>query len=97
VCRYGGDEFIVIVEDIKNHEHLHTIKDAIYAAISEPIHLDEKNILYPHASIGIALYPDNAIDAEELIKAADMSMYEDKKNKKLSAQEPVLCVDNHSR
>jgi hypothetical protein len=34
--------------------------------------------------------------SEGLIKAADMAMYEDKKERKLSAQEPILCVDNHS-
>lgn len=97
VCRFGGDEFIVMIEDVKHQEHLQTLKETIQAAIYEPIHLDNGTILYPHASIGIALYPDNATDAQELINAADTAMYEEKKNKKTNELSPILCADNHNR
>jgi diguanylate cyclase (GGDEF)-like protein len=97
VCRYGGDEFIVMIEDVKSDDHLQTVRETIYAAIGEPILLNETATLRARASIGMALYPDHASDADELIKAADFAMYEEKKEKKLSEQEPILCVDNHSR
>jgi diguanylate cyclase (GGDEF)-like protein/PAS domain S-box-containing protein len=96
VCRYGGDEFIVMIEDVKSDEHLQTVRDTINAAISEPIFLDASTTLRARASIGMALYPDDAADEVMLIKAADIAMYQDKKKRKLSAQEPILCVDNHN-
>lgn len=95
VCRYGGDEFIVILEDVKGDKHLHTIRQTIKTAIGEPILLDALTTIRARASIGVAVYPDHATDAESLIKAADMAMYEEKK-KKISEQEPILCADNHN-
>ncbi|MDD5052195.1 MAG: diguanylate cyclase [Sulfuricurvum sp.] len=81
VCRFGGDEFIVVIEDIKSKEHLQSIFHAIQMAISEPIYIDEETTLHARASIGMALYPDNATDSETLIKAADTAMYVVKKEK----------------
>lgn len=96
VCRYGGDEFIVFIEDIKGKNHLDTIRETIQIAISEPIIIEEETIIYPHASIGMALYPDDAIDEENLIRAADISMYTAKKNKHLNVPAPILFADNHN-
>jgi diguanylate cyclase (GGDEF)-like protein/PAS domain S-box-containing protein len=96
VCRYGGDEFIVMIEAVKDDEHLRNIQEIIHAAISEPIYVDENTTLHARASIGMALYPDDAQEAETLIKAADMAMYVVKKEKHLKEREPILCADNHS-
>jgi diguanylate cyclase (GGDEF)-like protein/PAS domain S-box-containing protein len=81
VCRYGGDEFIVMIEGIKGEEHLLSVHHAIEAAIMEPIRTDEGITLHPKASVGMSLYPDDGYSAEELIKAADTSMYDVKKLK----------------
>jgi diguanylate cyclase (GGDEF)-like protein/PAS domain S-box-containing protein len=97
VCRYGGDEFIVMIEEVKGEDHLHSIQDAIAAAISEPIYLDENTTLYAKASIGLACYPDDATDPEGLIKAADMAMYVVKKEKNSNERAPILCVESHTR
>lgn len=97
VCRYGGDEFIVMIEEVKGDDHLSSIQNAIQTAISEPIYLDENTTLYAKASIGVALYPDDADESEALIKAADTAMYVAKKEKNLNAREPILCVDSRSR
>lgn len=97
VCRYGGDEFIILIEDVKSEEHLQTIHYAINAAINEPIRLDSNIVLRPHASIGVALYPDHAADAQSLIKAADTAMYLVKKEKKTNEPVPILCADSHNR
>ena len=97
VCRYGGDEFIVIIEDIKGENHLDTILETIQTAICEPINIENETIIYPHASIGMALYPDDAIDEENLIRAADISMYTAKKEKYLSVPAPIRDADNRNR
>ncbi|MDP3291614.1 MAG: diguanylate cyclase [Sulfuricurvum sp.] len=97
VCRYGGDEFIVMIEEVKGEDHLQSIRDAIAAAISEPIYLDEKTTLFAKASIGLACYPDDATDTDSLIKAADMAMYAVKKEKNSSERAPMLCVDSYTR
>lgn len=96
VCRYGGDEFVVMIEEVKGEEHLRSIQEAIQTAITEPIYLDDKMTLYAKASIGVALYPDDAEESEALIKAADTAMYVVKKKKNLKANEPILSADNHN-
>lgn len=97
VCRYGGDEFIVMIENVKSDDHLHSVQEAISAAISEPVYLDDKTVLHGRASIGMALYPDDASNGEDLIKAADSAMYVVKKKKNLIEPSPILCVDSHNR
>lgn len=96
VCRYGGDEFIVMIEEVKGEEHLQSIQDAIKAAINEPIYLDENTHLSPKASIGMAIYPDHAQEAETLIKAADTAMYTVKKEKNLNGRESALYAGSHT-
>lgn len=96
VCRYGGDEFIIMIEEVKGEEHLHSIYEAIKTAINEPIIIDGGLILYPRASIGIALYPDDAQEPEALIKAADTAMYIVKRQKGFNEPAPALYADNHN-
>ena len=81
ISRFGGDEFIIIIEDIEGEEHIKSVLTAIEFAISEPIVLDNETSLATKASIGMAIYPDDATDADALIKAADIAMYLQKKQK----------------
>jgi diguanylate cyclase (GGDEF)-like protein len=81
ISRYGGDEFVIIIEDIRNQEHIDTVFHAIQTAIDEPIAIDAHTTLKAKASIGLSIYPDDATDADELLKAADQSMYVIKKEK----------------
>lgn len=81
ISRFGGDEFVIIVEDIEGKEHVQSVLAAIEFAISEPITLSEELSLQADASIGISLYPDDATDADALLKAADASMYLQKRAK----------------
>lgn len=102
ISRYGGDEFVVIIEDIKNQEHIATILHTINVAISEPVLIDADTSITPKASIGTALYPDDAATPDALLKAADTSMYLVKKRKKSLASttiepEPKLFSDSRSR
>ena len=81
IARFGGDEFVIIIEDIKNNEHIETVYKAVQAAINEPIVINAALVITAKASIGIAQYPDDANDAESLLKAADEQMYIAKKQK----------------
>lgn len=79
VGRYGGDEFIIILGNIKNKENAVHIAQKCIQAITEPMEA-ENNELQISASIGIALFPEHAKTAVELIKKADKAMYVAKKN-----------------
>jgi len=95
ISRYGGDEFVIIVENIKGEEHIQTIREAIETAISEPVRIDSQLSIRPKASIGIARYPYDAANRTDLIKAADQSMYHQKKLKPLN--EPGQALSAGSR
>lgn len=97
VCRYGGDEFIIMIEEVKGEDHLHSVYEAIKTAIYEPIIINSGLVLHPRASIGVALYPDDGEESDTLIKAADTAMYIVKRQKSISEPEPKLYADNHNR
>ena len=79
VARVGGDEFTVIVSHIAGREEARLVAAKIAAAIAIPFELGHpKRDVRIGTSIGIAVYPTDARDAETLIKAADAGMYEAK-------------------
>ncbi len=75
VARIGGDEFTVILPDIARREEAETVARKIIAALAAPFQLGrQKRSVEIGASIGIAVYPADAGDADALIKAADAAM-----------------------
>ncbi|WP_420473478.1 diguanylate cyclase domain-containing protein [Noviherbaspirillum sp. ST9] len=78
VARLGGDEFVVLLEEISTPDDAQLVSTKITATINQPVHLDG-SLLCVHPSIGIAVYPDDGETAEQLLKHADMRMYEMKK------------------
>jgi diguanylate cyclase (GGDEF)-like protein len=74
VCRIGGDEFGVILPEIQGREDGPAIADRISCEICQPFQF-EKHELFLNASIGIAIYPADGSDIDQLIEAADQSMY----------------------
>lgn len=74
VARIGGDEFIVILNDIKNEESILEGIEKILGIFKKEIIVKGK-ILKSSTSIGCALYPDDSKDINELMKYADMAMY----------------------
>jgi diguanylate cyclase (GGDEF)-like protein len=74
VARLGGDEFTVIVEPIEEAREAGAVAQHIMSAASRPVSLAEHEICAT-ASIGIAIYPDDAADADALIRHADTAMY----------------------
>ncbi len=78
VSRIGGDEFIIVLQDIQGNEGCQLILDRLLLAISAPIPFGGKQIEVT-ASIGVALYPHDGITADELIVHSDLAMYAAKK------------------
>ncbi|MCK5156666.1 MAG: GGDEF domain-containing protein [Spirochaetales bacterium] len=77
IARIGGDEFIAVFNDIKRIEDLPTIAMKLIEAISRPLELKQQEFTIG-ASIGISLYPDHGTTTEELIKNADIALYQAK-------------------
>lgn len=77
VSRLGGDEFTVLLADLKDEVHASVIAKSILARLSEPFMLHGHEV-YSSASIGITVCPEDGEDANTLLKNADMAMYEAK-------------------
>ena len=78
VARIGGDEFAILVGDLKDNSDLDGLATKIATKLSVPF--NEKGInFFVTASIGIACYPTDSEDVEDLIKYADTAMYEAKR------------------
>lgn len=75
VCRQGGDEFLVILEDIQSQEQAANIALKLLDSIRQPTALGEANVVLT-ASIGIALSPGDGEDFEVVSKLADIAMYD---------------------
>lgn len=74
IARIGGDEFVVLIEDVVTESTVADIAQALLDEIKEPIHF-EGHELSVGASVGISIYPQNGENATDLIKNADAAMY----------------------
>jgi len=74
VARFAGDEFLIILENFDSHKALQVIAKNIVKGLALPIDYN-KTKLYVTCSIGIALYPQDAQDAETLLRFSDKAMY----------------------
>ena len=79
VARVGGDEFVVVLKNIESRSNAEKTKQILLESIQEPIHHD-RDQLTVGASIGIAMFPDDAVDSKELVSLADQAMYKEKHN-----------------
>ena len=78
VSRQGGDEFIVVLTD-SGSEGAELVVEKIMQNITQPYIIDQHDLRIT-ASIGIAVYPDHGQDCENLIKYADVAMYQAKES-----------------
>ena len=81
LARFGGDEFILIIENISDLSKVKTILDNVLNEFKKPLKIDNKDI-YCAFSIGVSIYPDNANSIDSLLKYADIAMYIAKENGK---------------
>jgi diguanylate cyclase (GGDEF)-like protein/PAS domain S-box-containing protein len=84
-ARQGGDEFIVILNQVRGSEGAARVADKILSALTKPINI-EGNDFRIGASIGITLYPDDGKDFKTLMKNADLAMYRAKEQGKNTYQ-----------
>lgn len=76
--RLAGDEFVYFTKNVVNKEAVLSIADNLIRKFKQPIRINSSNI-YATVSIGIACYPEDGEDTEELLKNADVAMYRSKK------------------
>jgi diguanylate cyclase (GGDEF)-like protein/PAS domain S-box-containing protein len=77
VARFGGDEFAVLLTGSHDEQQTVAVADRIRSALAEPFQCDgHRFVITP--SIGIALYPRDGTDIEDLLVKADMAMYQAK-------------------
>lgn len=78
VARFGGDEFMVVMSDIRDVDVLERTCEKILNELQQPF-LINRDTFFISASIGVTLYPNDGGAFEELLSHADQAMYEAKK------------------
>ncbi len=79
VARVGGDEFLLLLQEIHYPEDATLIAEKILESCKEPLHV-AGNELFISSSIGIALFPDNGETLDMLMRKSDAAMYYSKRN-----------------
>ena len=74
VARVGGDEFVILMPDVRQTDNLSIIAQKVLAAVARPVQIEGRT-LEVTASIGIACYPEDGDDPEVLLRNADNAMY----------------------
>ena len=101
--RLGGDEFIIIYNGANDKKTIENIAKKILFEISQPYDIDDK-YFHISASMGIASYPKNGNDHNELLKNADTAMYKSKESGKnkftffdaIMAEENIKKINLHN-
>ena len=74
LARWGGDEFVMVLENVFDHPSISNIINRLQRFIGEPVFVDSHKLI-PTASIGISIFPADGSSPVDLIKAADAAMY----------------------
>lgn len=74
VARFGGDEFVLLLENLSSANDAAVLAERVLACCAEPFMIAGRE-LHVTASVGVSVYPDNGGDAEALLKNADTAMY----------------------
>jgi len=77
VSRVGGDEFVVVAEDLDDVTQVMALGQRLVKAVSAPLELDGRTMT-PSVSIGIALTSDEGVNPTSLVRDADLAMYKAK-------------------
>lgn len=78
IVRTGGDEFVILLSCQKDQNLIHQTMQLMVDILNHPINIDDIDV-YITASVGIAMYPNDAKTTEELLQHADAAMYNAKK------------------
>jgi diguanylate cyclase (GGDEF)-like protein/PAS domain S-box-containing protein len=74
ICRIGGDEFVVVLPEVKRSSDIAQVAQKVIEQLSLPVIVEERELVVT-PSIGITVFPDDGRDAEALIRNADAAMY----------------------
>lgn len=88
VARTGGDEFSMILEEPTNRSNAKLVARSLMEMLREPLEVGT-HVVQVGASIGVAVFPDDAADIESLCIAADRRMYDDKNISRETASERI--------
>ncbi len=77
LARYGGDEFVIVANDLNDADTITSILDKVKRAFEQPVRIARQDI-FVSFSAGIAVYPDDGDDVETLLRNADSAMYQSK-------------------
>ena len=85
ICRMGGDEFVVVLPEIKRSSDAANVAVKILETVSQPFAVQDRE-LHITPSVGISVFPDDGRDAETLIRNADAAMYHAKETGRANYQ-----------
>lgn len=92
VCRYGGDEFVLLLPLTDDSLDVASMVNKILYSSSRPVKINQQ-VIIPEISIGVAIYPKHGLDLNTLIHKADLAMYEAKASGghhyRMSQEEPL--------
>jgi|GEM_PF-641508 len=74
VARFGGDEFVLVLENFSQASDAAVVAGKVLACCAEPFVIDGRE-LHVSASVGVSIYPEDGADGETLLKNADTAMY----------------------
>jgi len=97
--RLGGDEFLVVLENLEHPEDAAAVAQTLIQLLERPFTLPSGHEVYVGASIGISLYPNDGASVTELIKYADVAMYQAKEQGRNTTRfyTPTLTVAANER
>ena len=85
ICRMGGDEFVVVLPEIKRAADAAHVAGKILETVAMPFRVEGQDLLIT-PSVGISVFPDDGKDAETLIRNADAAMYHAKETGRANYQ-----------
>ena len=74
VARYGGDEFLVLIDRLQDEREIVGVAEKVLEAVAEPIELSGQSVMVT-CSVGVAICPRDGVDLEDLSRQADHAMY----------------------
>ena len=95
-ARVGGDEFVVLLENLADRAEAHEVAGRLIRAVRQPLLLQGREV-FPNASVGIAVVPPQVVGSEELLSQADMAMYHAKAEESSIAEYQPRLADRARR
>jgi diguanylate cyclase (GGDEF)-like protein len=79
LARLGGDEFVIVLEPVANAQDVATVAEHIVQQLQVPFELADGTNVHIGASVGIALFPHDGTNADQLLERADRALYSAKR------------------